>query len=183
MNHMPYESWLFAEEPLSAEEQKALQAHLKECEHCRLLHSTWCEVKSLLQSEPVVEPKAGFAERWRTRLNAHYLREIERKRNRQSWLLFLADLGMAAFLLALLLEQVLHVYGTPIDLLLVSLSKYTAYVALLSAVGEFLVTILKVTLSLIPLPFWALFGFVLLLMNVFWIFSLRVLLTPWRLKS
>lgn len=183
MNHMPYESWLFADEPISAEEQKALQAHLKECEHCRLLYSTWYEVKSLLQSEPVVEPKEGFVGRWRARLNAHYLKESERKRNRQSWLLFLTDLSMAALLLALLLEQVLHVYGTPIDFMLVSVSKYTAYFALLSAVGEFLVTILKVTLSLVPLPYWALLGFVLLLMNILWIFSLKVLLTPWRLKT
>ncbi len=183
MSHMPYERWLFSDEPLSSEEQKALQEHLLHCEQCNLVFSAWGEVKRLLNSETAVEPTEGFVERWQIRFIEHQQREHERKANRHSWVLFIINLSMAALLFTFLLTQLLNIFGSPINLLLVGISHYATYFAFLAIVDEFFITVIKVTLSVISPTLWIVIGLILLLMNLFWLLSLRVLLSPWRLKT
>lgn len=182
MNHVPYEQWLFSEASLSLEQQRLLQAHLQECEQCRLLQLAWNDVNHFLRSEQTVEPANGFAERWRVRLESSYTKGQARKNNRKSWIFFFVDLGAAAMLFTLLLIRILNVYDTPLNFIFTYISHFATYIAFLTTFAEFLVAMVKVISSIISPASWLALGFALLGMNLFWIISLRVLLSPWRLR-
>ncbi len=75
MNHRPFEDWLLNEQPITNEQNRELQAHLRECTHCAAL----AEVNLALRSTKMVAPAVGFTARFQKRLEAQRLRE---RRNR-----------------------------------------------------------------------------------------------------
>jgi predicted anti-sigma-YlaC factor YlaD len=182
MNHKPFEILLFSDEPLSSEQVNVLQAHLKECEHCRLLSSAWSEMKHLFRTESIVKPAEGFTHRWQSRLAVDVLREQQRKHRRQSWWIFALDTGIAVVLFMLLAAQILNAYGTPTNLLLTGVYRITAYFSYVYAIGEVLTTILGAVASVVHPMLWLSLLFALVIMNLFWLYSLKVILMPWRMR-
>ncbi len=73
MNHQPFEDWLLEDQPLTLEQQRELQAHLRSCPACTAI----AESNLALHSVHMISPAAGFARRFQTRL-AH-------RREQQRW--------------------------------------------------------------------------------------------------
>lgn len=83
MSHRPFEDWLLDDIPRSADEAPRLQQHLASCAKCRTLAKAWAEVETRLQQTRGMEPRPGFAARWRERYQAEQLR----RSRRQAWAL------------------------------------------------------------------------------------------------
>jgi len=73
MNHRPFEDWLLEDQPITSEQQRDLQAHLRVCTSC----SAIAESNLALHSTRQVLPAAGFTERFQSRL-------VQRRRE-QRW--------------------------------------------------------------------------------------------------
>ncbi len=73
MNHRPFEDWLLDDQPLSPQQKSDLQAHIRSCTSCASI----AESNLALHATRRVGPAAGFADRFRTRL--------EKRRREQTW--------------------------------------------------------------------------------------------------
>jgi hypothetical protein len=101
MNHQPFETWLLEQQPLSVEQKRELQSHLRTCDHCTAL----AETGLALHSAHMISPAAGFTARFQARLEAR--RIAERRRRFWGVILFtLSGLGVAAWLAAPWLTRV-----------------------------------------------------------------------------
>ena len=75
MKHQPYEEWLLNEEPITPEQKRDMDLHLKSCERCNAL----AETGSLLRSAKMAAPAAGFSTRFQARLAEHKIADRRRK--------------------------------------------------------------------------------------------------------
>lgn len=101
MNHQPFENWLLNDQPLSHEEKRELDSHLRGCQYCTNL----AETGLALHATHMVSPAPGFANRFQARLEAQ--RIAQRRRNLWGVILFTcAGLGLIAWLAAPLLGQI-----------------------------------------------------------------------------
>lgn len=99
--HLPYREWIFEEEPLPADSIRQLQLHLKQCAECRAIADGWLLAETCLKNAAVVEPREGFAGRWKA-LAKDRLRSPD---PRQAWALLAASsLGALAMTAVLALQ-------------------------------------------------------------------------------
>lgn len=103
MNHQPFETWLLYDQPLTPEQKRDLQAHVRECRSCTAI----AESNLALKSARMVAPAEGFTARFETRL--------ARRRKQQRWHLIIGSLiltlgGLALFywLASPLLQELLR---------------------------------------------------------------------------
>lgn len=82
MNHQPFETWLLNEQPLTTEQKRELDSHLRTCTHCTAL----VETGIALRNKRMVAPAVGFTTRFQTRLAAQ--RVIERRKRFLGVILF-----------------------------------------------------------------------------------------------
>src|SRR5258706_4760089 len=75
MDHQPYENWLLDDERLTAEQERDLHAHLRNCPQCAALG----RANMILRAAPMSVPSAGFVSRLQVRLAAQ--RKAQRLRN------------------------------------------------------------------------------------------------------
>ncbi|MEZ0395745.1 MAG: zf-HC2 domain-containing protein [Anaerolineales bacterium] len=94
MNHQPFEDWLLGEQPLTSEQHRQLQAHLRACPACAALQ----EVTEALQAARPAAPAAGFGARFQVRLAAY---QAAQRRRMAAGVLTLAA-GVMAMLVFLL---------------------------------------------------------------------------------
>lgn len=73
MNHRPFEDWLLDDQPLTIQQQRDLEAHVRSCSTCAAI----AESNLALHAARMVGPAAGFADRFRVRL--------EMQRREQRW--------------------------------------------------------------------------------------------------
>ncbi len=73
MNHRPFEDWLLDDEPLTVQQQRDLEAHVRSCSTCAAI----AESNLALHAARLVGPADGFADRFRVRL--------EKRRKEQRW--------------------------------------------------------------------------------------------------
>ncbi len=64
MNHRPFEDWLLVDQPLTPEQKRELQSHLRTCAACTAI----AESNLALHSVRMVFPIAGFVDRFQARL-------------------------------------------------------------------------------------------------------------------
>jgi hypothetical protein len=64
MNHLPFEDWLLNNTPVSPEQQRELDLHLRDCSYCAAL----AETGRLLNSARMAVPAGGFTTRFQMRL-------------------------------------------------------------------------------------------------------------------
>jgi hypothetical protein len=94
MKHPPFDSWLFDQDSLSADEGAALRQHLAECGECRALAEALGAVEGrMLAAEPIA-PEPGFVGRWQLRL----AQARAKRKRRQTWLILAATVGGALIL-------------------------------------------------------------------------------------
>lgn len=91
MNHLPFETWLLNDLPVTLEQQRELDLHLRDCAHCTAL----AETGRLLKNVKMTSPAPGFTARFQARLAERKVAE----RRRRVWGAFLFGLGGLSLLL------------------------------------------------------------------------------------
>ena len=105
MNHLPFENWLLNDMPVTPEQQRELESHLRNCSYCSAL----AETGRMLKSTKMVSPAAGFTARFQARL-------LERKiadRRRRLWGSVLFTMGGLAFLMWILTPYAVSFFASP----------------------------------------------------------------------
>ena len=124
MNHRPFEDWLLDDTPVTLEQKRDLDAHLRTCAHCAALAKTGV----VLQSARKVSPPSGFAMRFQARLAAQKLAE----RRRKFWGSIVFTLGGLALLTWLTFPYLATFFSSP-----------ATWISALVQWGLFLVTTLQ----------------------------------------
>ena len=68
MNHQPYETWILEGYEGSPENKEQLEAHLRVCNHCAQLHSSWQKAQRQIKSAPMKKAPANFVPNWQKNL-------------------------------------------------------------------------------------------------------------------
>ena len=105
MNHQPFEAWLLEDKPITREQKRELDLHMRTCTYCAAL----VETGKALRSVKMVSPAAGFSARFQTRLAARKLAE----RRRRFWGAVLFTLGGLAMLMWIVGPYVLSFVTSP----------------------------------------------------------------------
>ncbi len=176
MKHQVFEEWLFTEDPLSPQEQEALQDHLRECESCSLLSTAWHSVEMELQQAEFVLPVAGFTSRWQARLEA----DLKREQRKQSLAILGFSMAGAALLLGSLLVVLWPVLQSPQVFFWTWVYRLMSYYETLGTIQEFTSVVLQTMFGIIPPIWWVIFMGILSELGVLWVVSLRWLTNPQR---
>lgn len=159
MNHRPFEDWLFADQPLTAEQKRELQSHLHTCAACTAI----AEVNLALRSARTAVPAPGFSSRWQARLAA------ERKLQQRRLLTGTAILGLGgAALFAWVTAPLVGAFAaSPAEWIVQGINYLLFLMTSLRAVGEAAEVLARVAPGFVPAYFWlvlfsALSGFSLL---------------------
>jgi hypothetical protein len=91
MNHQPFEDWLLNDMPITVEQKRELDLHVRTCTHCSSLAETGLALKSVRK----VSPQAGFTNRLQARLAERKVAE----RRRRIWGTVLFTFGGLAMLM------------------------------------------------------------------------------------
>jgi len=150
MKHRLYEGWILARDELTPDQKRDLEAHLKECESCRQLAEADLEVGRAFTSVQMSEPMPGFVNRWKIRLSERRMRDHRRQ---TSLILGLLSFGAIALFLPLLIEAIL-VLISPEDLLFDLAYALIDWLAILSLIGELVLTFFSTLYSTVPVIFW-----------------------------
>ena len=124
MKHQPFEEWLLNEEPITPEQKRELDLHLRTCEYCTAL----AETGRLLSSAKMVSPAAGFTTRFQARLAEQKIAD----RRRKLWGMIWFVLGGMALLLWFAGPSILNFVSSP-----------ETWIATLVEWGIFLITTLQ----------------------------------------
>ena len=124
MNHRPFEDWLLNDMPITPEQKRDLDAHLRSCTHCAALSETGVVLKSVKK----VSPPAGFTTRFQARLAERKLVE----RRRRLWGAILFALGGLALLTWLTFPYLATFFAAP-----------ATWISALVGWGIFLITTLQ----------------------------------------
>jgi len=146
MNHLPFETWLLNEQSLSPEQQRDLQLHLRECEHCTAL----TEVNLVLRSAKLAAPAPGFTARFQKRLEEQ--RALER-RNRLAGIsvLVLGGLGLTLWLVGPYLASFI---GSPAAWIAAMVTFLLSLLTMAQAVGDIGSILLRILPGFIPPIAW-----------------------------
>ena len=105
MNHLPFENWLLNDTPVTPEQQRELELHLRDCSYCNAL----AETGRMLKTAKMVTPAVGFTARFQARL-------VERKiadRRRRLWGSVLFTVGGFALLMWILAPYAVSFFASP----------------------------------------------------------------------
>ena len=134
MNHRPFEDWLLEDRYLNSEEQRALQAHMRNCRSCAAI----AESNLALHSTQMISAPSGFAQRFTQRL--------DRWRTRQRWfqvmgtlLLVVSGISLLYAVVGPLLQQALRSPADWLTAAAVYLVFLVESMQILSEVGRILV--------------------------------------------
>lgn len=179
MNHKPFEDMIFTPDGLRDSDRVTLQNHIAMCEDCRLLSQAWEHVSIDLHASTMVEPAPGFTKRWQLRLDAN----MARQQRRQTLLILAFCILGAGLLLGALAFLALPLAGSPLELIMVWISRAWVLISTASIFQNLATNLVKALAAMIS-PLWL----VLLLgigslIAVLWAASLRVLLNPRRVTQ
>ena len=124
MNHQPFEDWLLNETPITPEQRRELDSHLRSCAYCAAL----VETGIVLHSVKMISPAEGFTTRFQAKLAERKLAE----RRRRIFGAVLFAVGGLGFLLWLTGPSILRVISSP-----------EAWIATFVEWGIFLITTLQ----------------------------------------
>jgi anti-sigma factor RsiW len=101
MKSRQLDHWPIDEHDLSASERERLERELEKSPELQVELDAWHAIEASLQEAPTIEPKPGFARRWRVSLGERQ----ERQRQRQvNWLLGVLFMGAFAAMLLIGLD-------------------------------------------------------------------------------
>ncbi len=105
MNHRPFEDWLLNDTPMTPEQKRDLDEHLRSCSYCAALADTGV----VLRSVKMVSPPAGFTMRFQARLAERKIAE----RRRWLWGSILFTVGGLALLIWLTIPYLVRFFDSP----------------------------------------------------------------------
>ena len=165
MDHRPYENWLLDDERLTAEQERDLRAHLRNCPECAGLS----RANMALRAAPMSVPPAGFVSRLQVRLAAQ--RRAQRVRNIFGLTLILV-IGVSVLLLSVP-PYLVYLSSSPGQLAAAWITNLVYVGLTLQNASQNGDTLLNVIASFVPSSVWAL-SFVLVGGGGFlWVFSSR----------
>lgn len=147
MNHRPFEDWLLAEDPLTPQQKRELDAHLQTCPSCAAL----AEVNLALRAVRQADPAPGFAARFQARLAAR--KQALRRRRVLGFLLL--TLAVAGSLLRLAWPALATLFESPVEALASWLLYLVALWTSLQALGEVGRVLFDVAPGFVPPAVWA----------------------------
>lgn len=124
MKHQPFEEWLLNETPLTPEQKRELDLHVRSCAYCSAL----METEVVLRSVKMIAPADGFSMRFQVRLAERRLAD----RRRRVWGAILFLIGGLSVLAWLAGPSVLRFLSSP-----------EVWIATLVEWGIFLVTTIQ----------------------------------------
>ncbi len=165
MNHQPFENWLLDEEPLTSQQQRDLQNHLRDCTIC----SGLADSNLALHTARMVAPASGFPARFQPRLAA-WRREQLRRQAVGTVILVLIGVGL---LYALAGPAMLNALRSPAAWL----GEVTVYAvevfALVRVVGQVGGILLQHVPAMLPTGTWTALILAAGLLGVMWIVAMR----------
>jgi hypothetical protein len=105
MNHQPFEDWLLNDMPITNEQKRDLDQHMRTCTYCSAIVETGIALKSVKK----VSPQAGFTTRFQARLAERKLAE----RRRRIWGAVLFTFGGLAMLMWLASPYLASFFSAP----------------------------------------------------------------------
>ena len=105
MNHLPFENWLLNDRPVTPEQQRELDLHLRDCSYCSAL----AETSRMLKTTKMVAPAANFTARFQARLAERKIAD----RRRRLWGAVLFTMGGMALLLWILAPYAVSFFESP----------------------------------------------------------------------
>lgn len=124
MNHQPFDTWLLDEKPITPEQKRELDLHVRTCAYCAAL----LETGKAFRSVKMMSPAAGFTARFQDRLAAHKLAE----RRRRFWGAILFVTGGLAILMWIAGPYLASFFASP-----------ASWLSALAEWGVFLITTLR----------------------------------------
>jgi len=126
MSHQPYETFLFSNETINAQQQQQLDRHLARCEPCSSLAAALTDLDELFSNSPALDPAPGFTQRWQVRLSADH----QKRQNRNLWLLTIGLFVLAWLIIVFILTYHLQYINLAYELsqLIARVSRFTAEV-------------------------------------------------------
>jgi hypothetical protein len=164
MDHRPFENWFLENKALNANEQQQLNAHLRACPYCLAL----AEVDLALKSVRLAAPAAGFADRFRVRLEAR--KQALRRRN--VWGFLILTMSVLTLLTWVSWPVLAAVVQSPANLLISWLSSLTSLWAALQAMFHASAVLFKAMPDFIPAYVFPVLLFAAGGWGLLWVFSL-----------
>jgi len=144
MNHQPFEEWLLNDMPLTPEQKRQLDSHMRVCTYCAALVKT----EKVMRAVRRVSPAPGFVTRFQVRLAAQ--KAADRRRRLIGGILF--TLGGMLLLTLISLPYLATFFASPAEWI-TALVQWGVYLfTTLQAATEAGVVILEVLGELLP-PF------------------------------
>jgi len=128
MNHQPFEDWLLNNIPITHEQKRDLDSHLRTCAYCAALVKT----DKVLRTVKMASPANGFATRFQVRLAAQ--KAVDRRRRIAGSILF--TLGGLALMGWVASPYLVTFFASP-----------ATWIAALVEFGVFLVTTFQATVQ------------------------------------
>lgn len=164
MDHQPFETWLLADEPLTPQQKRELQAHMKTCRACAAL----AEVNVALKSVRMAAPTEGFTDRFQVRLATR--KAAQRRRN--FWGFFILSLSVIGALAWLAWPLLSIAFDSPANLLASWLSTLISIWVTLQAMFHAGTVVFNVIPGFVPSYAWGFVLFAAAAWCVIWVFSL-----------
>jgi hypothetical protein len=164
MDHRPFEDWLLDNQPLTIDQKRQLNTHLKTCSSC----STLVEVNLALKSVRLAEPAVGFADRFQVRLAA----KKKALRQRNFWgfaVLSLSVIGIFAWVSWPMIKDLIQ---SPVNLLASWISSLVSLLDSLQALFRAGMVLFKVVPGFVPAYIWAVILFGAGAWSLVWVASL-----------
>jgi hypothetical protein len=164
MDHRPFEDWLLDNQPLTTDQERQLNTHLRTCSSCAAL----AEVNLALKSVKVAAPAAGFTDRFQVRLAAR--KQALRRRNFWGFLLLTVSvLGLLGWVSWPVLKDLIQ---SPVNLLASWISSLVSFWASLQAIFRTGMVLFKVVPGFVPAYIWAVILFAAGGWSMVWVVSL-----------
>lgn len=146
MNHQPFEEWLLNTTPLTAEQKRQLDSHVRNCAYCAALVKT----DRILRAARLAIPAPGFVARFRTRLTAQ--KAADRRRRWIGSIVF--TLGGLAFLASISLPYVVTFFVSPAQWITALVEWGVFLITTVQATAQAGAVILVVIGDILPPFFW-----------------------------
>jgi hypothetical protein len=164
MDHRPFEDWLLDNQPLTIDQQRQLNSHLRTCSTCTAL----AEVNLALKSVKMAAPAEGFSSRFQLRLAAK--KQALRWRNFSGFaILTLSVLGLLGWVSWPVLKDLTQ---SPVTLLASWMSSLIPLWTSLQAIFRAGVVLFKVVPGFVPAYIWAVVLFAAGGWSLVWVLSL-----------
>jgi len=164
MDHRPFEDWLLDNQPLTTDQKRQLNTHLRTCSSCAAL----AEVNLALKSVRVAAPAAGFTDRFQVRLAA----KKQALRRRNFWGFVVLTLSVLGIFVWVSWPVLRDLFQSPVNLLSSWMSSLVSFWASLQAILRAGLVLYKVAPGFIPVYIWAIILFAAGGWSMVWVVSL-----------